>query len=196
MSKANRTVDEVGRELPRGTSFWAEEEVETERYDEELEMASYEVLEYASEPEMTLEEFADVSAKVSEQDRDREKILEDLELDERNWGIEERAWTEKIAREAEKGDGGLAAEFAALFLVAQDKLKKPHEPKSKEKYVSVKAELERADKPKEVLEKHEICFGEWMRLERHWADAAAKDRALAAELNEMLTQARKDVRAK
>lgn len=196
MSKENRSIEDVCRELPRGTYFWAEEEVDTERYDEELEMSSYEVLEYASEPEMTLEEYAKVSARVAEQDLPREKILDELELEERSWGIEERAWAEKIAGEAEKGDGTLAAEFAKLFLVAQDELKKPHEPKSKEKYVSVKAELERANKPNEVLEKHEICFGEWMRLERHWADEASKDRTVAEELNTLLTQARNDARAK
>jgi Uncharacterized protein conserved in bacteria (DUF2169) len=191
-----RAIEAVLAELPRGTVDWAAEETALEHDPEDLEMASYELLEHVAEPELSLEQFAVASARVAEQDRPRDEILDELDLAERSWTVEERAWTQHMGDRAMQGDGTLAADFATLFLAAQDALRKPEEPRSMEVYAKLKAALERADKPKELLDEHEICFGEWMRLERHHSDAAAADGPTRERLDELLAAARAASRQK
>ena len=186
-----RSLEAVLGDLPRGTFGWAiEEQGEVQGDDVDLEMASYEVLEHCAEPELTLAEFATVSARLAEQDRPRAELLADLAISERAWTIEERAWIERMGDRASAGAGTLAAEFADLFLDAQDQLSGPNEPRSLETYAALKVELERADKPKDRLDERGICFGEWMRLERHWNDCAAEDPETARRLADLLAAAR------
>jgi hypothetical protein len=186
-----RDLDAIFGDLPRGTIDWAtEEHADLAGDDADLQMASYEVLEHRAEPELTLPEFAAVSARLAEQDRPRAEILADLELTERAWTIEERAWIERMGDAATAGDGTVAAKFADLFLDAQDQLAGPNEPRSLESYVAVKVELERADKPKDRLDERGICFGEWMRLERYWNDCAAEEPEIARRLAELIAAAR------
>lgn len=187
----SRDVAAVSRDLPRGTVSWAMEETdELTADDEELEMASYEVLEHAALPEMSLEEFAAVSARLAEQDRPRDQILDDLDLDERTFGIEERAWVQTLGDRASAGDGTLTSAFADHFLAAQDRLRGEHEPRSLEVYAKMKAAMERSDKPQTLLAAEKVTFGEWMRLERHWNDQAGADPAVGVRLAELLQGAR------
>ena len=185
-----RVLGLIERDLPHGTVGWAAEEEPVEADDDELTMAGYEVMEHAAERQMTLQQFATASARLAEQDKPRKDLLDELDLPERTWTVEERAWVEHMGDCAMAGDGTVAAEFATLFLAAQDQLKQPSEPRSIKEYADLKVALERAEDPKEVLAEREVSFGEWMRLERHYNDRAAADNAFAKELAETIVAAR------
>ena len=87
--------------LPRGTFSFADEETDVAAGDpDELEMARYEALEYAAEPELTIPEFAVIVARLAEGDRDRTDVLADVDYDEHTWGIEERAQAEVLGNAA------------------------------------------------------------------------------------------------
>ncbi|MBW2456367.1 MAG: DUF2169 domain-containing protein [Deltaproteobacteria bacterium] len=182
-----REVDDILRWLPRGTVGFAIEETDEPIGDpDELEMARYEVLEHAAEPDTPLEDYAVVCAELAEQDRARDDVLADHDFDERSWTIEERAWTERMGAEADRGDGSLTAEFAEYFVLAQEALKSPIEPRSLEEYGALKRRYDRSHQPAELLKAEGVGFGEWMRLDRHWQKRAGADPKVAARLAALL----------
>ena len=182
-----REVEDILRWLPRGTVGFAIEETDQPAGDpDELEMARYEALEHAAAPETPLEDYAVVCAELAEQDRLREDVLSDHDFDERSWTIEERAWTERMGAEADRGDGSLTAEFAEYFVLAQEALKSPLEPRSLEEYAALKRRYDRSHQPAKLLAAEGVGFGEWMRLDRHWQKRAAADPKVAARLAELL----------
>ena len=182
-----RKLEQLLRWLPRGTvSFAIEEDGEVEGDPDDLEMASYEALEHAAEPELSLANYAAICAHLAEGKQNREDVLAAHDQDERSWTIEERAWTDKMGDGADHGDGTLTMEFAELFVVAQSELKGPDEPRSLESYSRIKKQYVRSHNPARVLEEHAIGMGEWMRLDRHWQERAAADRAVAQQLSSLL----------
>ncbi len=170
---AARAEEEVLRFLPRGTFSFAQEEGPAPDGDpDELEMARYEALEHAADPEMPLERFAAISARLAEQDRPRKDVIADYDLDERTWAIEERAWVQRMGDRSMAGDGTSSAEFGERFVAEQDALAGPNEPRRFEEYAALKAALDDSDQPAQTLKARGVSFGEWCRLDRHWGKRA------------------------
>lgn len=181
--RAPRPIDEHLRYLPRGTVSFAIEEDATDPGDvDELEMARYEVMQHAAPPELSLDEFARISAELGEQREPRADVLDRYDLDERRWTIEERAWSDVLARDTGHGDGRLAVELGERTAVHQAALAGPDEPRPVEYYAAARARILGGEPPNEVLAGAGISPGEWMRLERHWLERAERDPAIASVL--------------
>lgn len=190
VSEAPREEKAILDDLPRGTQSFAIEEEDFPGDEDELLLASYEVLEYCAQPELSIDDYAKVVAALAEKRKPRKDELDEHGFDERSWTIEERAWTEKKARAADRGDGSLAVAFGEAFVAAQDDLAQPHEPRDLETYARVSARVERSPRPDEELDKHGIGPGEYARLERHWLAEAEGDPEVASELEALVKQER------
>jgi hypothetical protein len=146
-------------------------------------MARYEVLEHAAPPELSLDDFARVGAELAEERESRADVLDRHDLDERRWTIEERAWSDMLARDAAHGDGRLAGELAELTVAHQAALARPDEqPRSVEIYAAARSRILAGEPPNDVLAETGISRGEWMRLERHWLERAERDPSIARTL--------------
>ena len=177
--------------LPRGTFFFAGEEDEALVGDpDKLEMARYEALEFAAAPELSVAQFAAVTAALAEGDRPRGEVLQDAGYDEFGWSIEERAHAERLGEAAMGGNSDPSVEMAHAFVQAQDALAKADEPRDMVDYARLKVALQRSDQPDQTLAAEGIGLGEWMRLERHYNDRAANDRQLANQLDAAIAEAR------
>jgi hypothetical protein len=179
------------RGVVRGTVGFALEEDDFPGDADELEMARWEALEHAADPELPLDRYAAITAELAEKKRPRGEVLDSHGLDERSWLIEERAWTERIGKELSSGDGTPAAALGEQILAAQSRFAGPHEPRSLEEYARVKVALEGSETPEMVMAEHDIALGEWLRLDRHWQSACSADPGLARELRDQLAQHRR-----
>jgi hypothetical protein len=160
---------------------------------ERVEIARLEALELEDgpEPEISLEQYAAVSAELAEQAAPRAEVLDRHGLDEGTWLLEERGWLERMANRAMEGDGTLAARYGALFTEAQDRLATPAELRATlDAYAEALVALERADDPVAALARREMTFARWMRLDRRWTRACAADPELAAALERHAAAAR------
>ena len=156
----------------------------------QLEVARHELIEHLAEPEHTLAQYAVISAALAEQDMPRAEVLERYHQDERSWTIEERAWLERQRVAAERGESQLLEEYAELFQRARHSLMKPHEPRGLTQYAAAMVALEGSDEPSKTLAEHDMCMGEWMRLDRHWQQQAAADAQVGEELRQAVKRAR------
>lgn len=116
--------DDALRELPRGRFRFAVERDDVVRDEEPpkldeatLLMAKYETLTHANaaEPEMLPHEAAAIAAELAAQRWPREEVLRRHGTDEYTWGIEERAWAQRLASVREEPDGGPSAEYALAY---------------------------------------------------------------------------------
>jgi hypothetical protein len=130
-----RAPSALRRAAPRGVlSLAAEpdrlspEPVEDDERDELL-AARCELLcaEHGVDPALTMEQYAAVAAALSHSGEPRADVLERHDLTEDAWLLEERAWLDRIAEAAGKGDTSIAEELARLTLAAQAKRPKPDE---------------------------------------------------------------------
>ena len=177
-----RPLEAILGDLPRGTVAFAEEEVPICNDPDELEMARWEVLEHCAPPELTLADLARISAALAENRQPRERELAAQGLDERAWTIEERAWSERMARALDRGDATLAERFGNEFDAAQAALAGPHEPRDLETYARAMLACEGAEDLDRALAAVDLHRGEWMRLSRHWRERASREPAIAEEL--------------
>lgn len=182
-ARAPLPIAEHLRHLPRGTvSFAIEQEPVDEGDEDELEMARYEVLAHAAPPEQSLDDFARISAELAEQRQPRAEVLDANGLDERAWTIEERAWSDVVARDTAHGDGRLAVELGERTAHHQASLAGPDEPRPVDVYVAARARILEGEAPNDVLAGAGISPGEWVRLERHWLERSQSDPAIAKAL--------------
>lgn len=197
---APRTLAQVERSLARGRFSFAAERAHPAMAPREgtsepdlARMARFEALDrfIGAEPSIALERYADISAELAEQREPREDILKRWELDEDRWVVEERAWLERMADDASRGDGEAAAKYGELFMAAQAKLTRPEElDKTMRDWLNVHVALERAADPNEVFEKHDVSLAEWMRLDRRWRAACIADPSLESERNQLIVEIR------
>lgn len=124
--------DECLRELPRGVFHWAvEREDVLEGKDppalteEELTLARYRTWGHpnAAEPDLPPEEAAVIAAELAEKRRPRREVLASHGIDEYTWGIEERAWAQRLASVREDPGGGPGADFTRAFRAAIQRLR-------------------------------------------------------------------------
>lgn len=130
-SDAEGAWDDCLRELPRGVFHWALEREDVARgeappalTDEEHAMARYRTWGHpnAAEPELPPEEAAVISAELAERRRPRAEVLAKHHLDEYTWGIEERAWAQRLASVREDPSGGPSADFVRAYRRAAEAL--------------------------------------------------------------------------
>jgi hypothetical protein len=186
-----RAWDDNLRELPRGRFRYAVEREDVLRGEEppalgeeELLMARYETWGHpnAAEPEMLPHEAAQIAAELSEGRWSRAEVLARHETDEYTWGIEERAWAQRLASVREEADGGPSAEYVRAYQRASQELATPREAEIKAaEFVAIAAKMRRED-PTQVLAKAGLGIAAFGRIERRMRDKAAGDRAFAAEL--------------
>jgi hypothetical protein len=186
----------VLRELPRGSFVWATEREDAEAEalppplaPDELDMARYATWEHdqAPEPRLTLDRYAVITAELGEEREARDVTLERHDLDAYAWSLEERAWSERLAEVVtNENEIGLAAEFGAAFVAAQDELARPEEERvTLADYAALSIALERRD-PTKVLKEAKLTLASWMRLDRRWTRRAEADEAVAAELERLV----------
>ncbi len=137
----------------------------------------------AREPELTLAEYAGVSAELAERREPAGEVLARYGLDEHRWAVEERAWLERLGQAAADGDASLALEYGALFVAAQDALARPEEASIVlDEYVALRARVETAEDPARALADRRTTLPEWLRLDRRFRASADQDPALDAEI--------------
>jgi hypothetical protein len=142
-----------------------------------------------------LERYAQISAEMQEKREPRGDTLLRHELDEDRWALEERAWMEWMAAGAIRGDALPAKRFGDLFLAAQEALAAPAEAaRGVDEYVPVKAAMEAGADPTKALAAFSMTLPEWMRLDRRFTQAMAKDGTLRAEIERKVASAEVDPR--
>lgn len=145
----------------------------------------------APEPSIPIEQYAAISAELVERPDRRADMLKRYDFDENSWTVEERAWLERIAEMAERGDGSLAAEFGSLFLAAQDRLARPEEASvTIDEYVESLVAIETMGDAAKVLATRGLTLAQWMRVDRRWTREAAARPEIEADLERRLVIAR------
>lgn len=193
-SDAAGAWDDCLRELPRGLFHWAVErddviagEDPPELTEEELAMARYRTWGHpnAAEPEMPPEEAAVIAAELAEQRWPRAAVLAARGVDEYAWGIEERAWAQRLASVREDPSGGPSADFAVAFRRATEALATPREAEiTSLEYIQIQSAMSRGD-PRRALAEAGLGPGAFGRIDRRFRAKAAEDRAFAAELDRL-----------
>jgi hypothetical protein len=188
--------DDNLRELPRGRFQWAVERDNVLRdepppplTEEELLMARYETWGHsnAAEPELLPHEAAAIAAELAEQRWPRAEVLARHGIDDYAWGIEERAWAQRLASVRDEPDGGVSAEYAQAYQRASDALATPREAENTAaEFVALEARVKRGN-PMTELEKAGLGIGPYGRLERRFRAKAAADKGFAAELERLRT---------
>ncbi|MDI1434894.1 hypothetical protein [Polyangium sorediatum] len=195
--------DDVLRELPRGRFRFAAEHEDARKGEdppalsqEELLMARYETWGHpnAAEPEMLPHEAAQVAAELAEQRWPRGEVLTKHGIDDSTWGIEERAWAQRLASVREEADGGPSAAYVKAYQRASEALATPREAEiTPKEFVAIAAKMRRED-PTQVLAKAGLGIAAFGRLERRFREKASEDKAFAAELARLVAdeEARRD----
>lgn len=188
--------DDNLRELPRGQFQWAIERMDVVRdelppplAEDELLMARYETWGHpnAAEPELLPHEAATIAAELAEQRWPREEVLAKHGVDDYAWGIEERAWAQRLASVRDEPEGGVSAEYARAYQRATDALATSREAEiTAEEFVRLEFSVKR-DNPSKALEKAGLGLAAYGRVERRFQAKAAADKSFAAELQRLRT---------
>jgi hypothetical protein len=187
-----RDLAAITKDLARGSFDHAVEPQDLEGDEEgkappesgEVLLAKYEAWDQTPEPTITLERYAQVSAELGEGREDRKDCLKRHGLDEDGWGLEERAWLERMGDAAMSGDAALATRYGDLFIAAQDKLARPEEGRETiDEYAALKVEMEESGDPTKVLRDRSMTLAQWMRLDRRWMRDALADKKLKTEID-------------
>ncbi len=143
----------------------------------------------APEPRVPLPRFAAIAAELAEDPRARGRVLARHEISERTWMIEERAWLERMAVLAMKGDPATAAIYGQLFAEAQDALGTETEARvSLDDFAAALVALDRAHDPTEALEQLGWTLPFYARVERRWTRAAEDEPAIAERLRRKVAE--------
>jgi hypothetical protein len=197
-SGAERAPDDRLAAMQRGRFVFAErasdpEGGEVQVSDEErarITLARYQTwASKAPPPRMPLAEYVRLAALLAEQPAWRAATLAQHDLDEDRFTIEERAWLEKMAREAGDGDVTLADEYSRLYAEAQEEVATPVDL-DLAAYAELRVHLDDADDPAAVLRDRGISIPQWMRIDRRWTDRAEADAAVEAEIEQQIAAAR------
>jgi len=188
--------DDNLRELPRGRFQWAIERNDVLRDEppppltqEELLMARYETLGHANaaEPELLPQEAATIAAELAEQRWPRGEVFARHQIDDFAWGVEERAWAQRLASLRDEPEGGPSAEYVKAFQKASDALATPREKEmTAADFVALEARVKRGN-PMTELEKAGLGIAAYGRLERQFRSKAITDKSFAAELERLRT---------
>lgn len=143
----------------------------------------------APEPRIPLPRFATIAAELAEDPRARARVLERHQLADRTWMIEERAWLERMAVLAMKGDPATAAIYGQLFAHAQDALGTEAEAQvTLDDFAAALVSIDRAQDPTEALEQLGWTLPFYARVERRWTRAAESDPAIAERLRRRVAE--------
>ncbi len=143
------------------------------------------------EPRMELDRYAEIHADLAERPRHRTEVLREHGLAETGWLVEERAWLERMAADAMRGDPGVATAFGALFVEAQDALVTPRETDMPlDEYARIAVIFDHAEEPIEALAGEKLTLAQWMRLGRIWAERVDGDAAVEHALTRALQRER------
>jgi len=125
------------------------------------------------------------------------QVLDRLAVDERAWRAHERSMSIALARESSEGRSELATELRDAIAKAR-RVSEPPVPEDEpdlDEYVSIRAEIDEAEDPKQALEQLGLSAAEWDELRRAWTRRALSDRELAGELRRKLAEARRALRS-
>lgn len=188
--------DDNLRELPRGRFQWAIERKDVlldepvpPLSEEELLMARYETWGHANaaEPELLPHEAATIAAELAEQRWPRADVLARHGIDDYAWGIEERAWAQRLASVRDEPDGGVSAEYAQAYQRASDGLATAREKEvTAAQFVALEMRVKRGN-PAKALEEAGLGIGAYGRLERQFQAKANADKDFAKELDRLRT---------
>jgi hypothetical protein len=155
----------------------------TEEDAERLQAARYMTWQAdAPPPRLSLDAYAAIAAELAEQPNARAATLARHALDEDRFAIEERAWLEAIARSAMEGDASLAEQHALALERAQAALARPGEVPPLERFLEIRGRLGSAEDALAVLREYGLSLPRWMRIERHWLEAAERDMTVRAAI--------------
>ena len=151
-------------------------------------MARYEALccEGGVDPTITLEEYANISAELSESKdaKERGAVLEKHKFSEEMWMLEDQGWLTRMANAAEKGDGSLSVDYSEYLLVAKQRLAGDSTPqKTLEQYAVMRAQIEHECNVGAILQKHELSTGAWMRIDKQYREEIGSDEARKAKFD-------------
>lgn len=139
----------------------------------------------AAEPELPPEKAAVIAAELAEQRWPRQEVLARHGVDEYTWGIEERAWAQRLASVREDPSGGPSADFARAYRRATEALATPREAQiTPKEYVALEASMTRGD-PKRALAEAGLGLAAFGRIDRRFRARAGEDKAFAAELERL-----------
>lgn len=143
------------------------------------------------QPTLDLQRYAEVHADLAERPKHRPEVLRAHGFDDVSWTIEERAWLERMAEDAMRGDPSSATAFGSLFVEAQDQLVTPRETEMPlDEFARLTVVVERAEEPIEALEDETLTFAQWMRLGRIWSQRTDGDPRLERALETAIERER------
>jgi hypothetical protein len=145
----------------------------------------------APEPVLPLDSYALIAAELSEWPDKRKETLERHDLTEDRWTVEERGWLEKMAARAQEGDARLAGAYSDKFMAAQDSLARPEElERTARDYAFILVELENNIDLQTVLHEQGLTLSAWLRLDRRFTKARAKDASVNDEIDHSIEEHR------
>lgn len=160
-----------------------EDESARERAADEAVFAQFESWHEGTEPAISLEAYAALAAASAEGPDARARALTAHRLDEKGFGVEERAWLMKLGDLAMQGDVSTAVRFGELFVAAQDALAAPDEGReSEEQYAALKVDIDDARDTTQALAARDITLSKWMRMDRRWQSRMTEDASLRGRI--------------
>lgn len=143
-------------------------------------------------PRLQLERFATIQAELAESREPRADTLTRHQIDEYRFGLEERAWLDRIAGDVRTGGGELpiATQYAAAVVLASDRQAAPGEDRrSLRSYAELLVAMEHRDASK-VLQDAKVSLGAWIRWDRQITQRQAREPEVARELRELTDELR------
>lgn len=206
----NEEWDEEGfaglyREMPHGHFEWAWELSDAEAGtppppldEDELQEAKFCTLDSptAPAPRLTIEEFAKIQSELNEARQPRAEIFKKHGTDDFRFGLESRAWTERMQEEVLTNpiEAPLATRYADALSKESDAYARSEEKeRTLRQYAEVKHRMSTGD-PSRVMRQAKLSLGEWIRWERAIASQQLDDPRVADELAELMTELRESHR--
>ena len=129
-------------------------------------------------PRMSLEAYAELRARLSRDDVDRDAALADLGLDEETWDVIDDEWQAELSRALDTdGDDLPAAVIAYADAFARAQRDAPGRLLSLETFARCTRALRGARDPKRALEKQGVTLTEYLKANQHWSPQLATDDA-------------------
>jgi len=114
-------------------------------------------------------------------------VLARNNIEDDAWGIEERAWAQRLASVRDEPENGPGAEYVRAFRQASDALIAQREKEmTAAEFVAIEARVKRGN-PMTELEKAGLGIGAYGRLERQFRAKAIEDKSFATQLDKLRT---------
>ncbi len=137
---------------------------------------------------MSLEAYAALRARLSQDGIDRDAALADLGLDEEAWDRIDDEWQAELSQALDGGGDDLPpAMIAYADAFARAQRDAPGRLLSLETFARCTRALRGARDPKRALEKLGVTLTEYLKANQHWSPQLAGDDALAARFRQVLT---------